>query len=192
MRVPLPYLLGKCPVSPGTEFLVEPGVVVPRSPLGAADRRHASRRGCAELSRSAVLDLCTGTGCIGIACALAFSRRGRCAHRTSIPLRLRSPRATSVNARRRLSGLPRSWSDVLRGHRRTVRPDRVSNPPYVDAADMAALPPEYRAEPEASGSRVGPTDWIVVARRIVDGAVAISISPSGLLVCEVGNSAALL
>ena len=61
----------------------------------------------------------------------------------------------------------------------------LSNPPYVDSADLASLPAEYRHEPGlALGS--GP-DGLDLSRRIL-AAAADSLSPTGLLVVEVGNS----
>ena len=60
----------------------------------------------------------------------------------------------------------------------------VSNPPYVNSASMADLPDEYRNEPQIA--LAGGVDGMDLVRKIVAGA-AQRLTPSGLLVVEVGN-----
>jgi ribosomal protein L3 glutamine methyltransferase len=108
-----------------------------------------------------VLDLCTGSGCIAIACALAFPA----AEVDAVEL---SPEALEV-ARRNVArhGLE-DRVVLLEGDLWAPVPGRrydliVSNPPYVSDAAMAALPPEYAHEPEL-GLRSGAEGLDVVAR----------------------------
>jgi ribosomal protein L3 glutamine methyltransferase len=61
----------------------------------------------------------------------------------------------------------------------------LANPPYVDAEGMAALPPEYRAEPALA--LAGGETGIDLAIRIVKGAAA-HLNPDGGLICEVGRA----
>ena len=68
-RLPLAYVIGSCQYR-GVEFLVKPGVIVPRSPIG-----FLLQDGLAPWLRgpvSTVLDLCCGSGCLGILAALDF------------------------------------------------------------------------------------------------------------------------
>jgi ribosomal protein L3 glutamine methyltransferase len=60
----------------------------------------------------------------------------------------------------------------------------ISNPPYVDAAGMASLPRECRAEPKLAFD--GGADGLDVIRRILDGA-GKHLAPGGGLLCEIGR-----
>lgn len=64
----------------------------------------------------------------------------------------------------------------------------VSNPPYVPDEEMAALPPEFRAEPAAA--LAGGVDGLDVVGRILEEAPGW-IAPGGVLVVEVGASPAV-
>lgn len=183
-RVPLAHLLGRCRFA-GHEFLVEPGVVVPRSPIGGLIRRRFAPWLTAPPSR--ILDLCCGSGCIGIAAALAFPA-------ARLDLADIDPRALDL-ARRNLAlhglegrgrahaadlfdGLPEGrWELIL------------ANPPYVDRHDMARLPAEYRHEPVRG--LAGGDDGLELVMRLLE-ALPARLAPGGTFVCEVGASAPAL
>jgi len=184
-RIPLAHLLGRWWFA-GYEFLMAPGVVVPRSPIGEMIGRgfqpwlsQAPRR---------VLDLCTGSGCIGIATALTFPEAE--AHLVEL-----DPLAASLARQNvQLHGLAERVF-VHEGDLYDALPDPldfdliVSNPPYVDARDMASLPAEYRHEPAAG--LAGGVDGLDLIRRIIEGGQQ-RLTPDGVLVCEVGRSASAL
>jgi len=187
-RIPLAYLLGRCQFV-GRTFLIEPGVVIPRSPIGAllADElvpwiRRPPRR---------VLDLCCGSGCIGIIAALVFPD----ADVTLVELDAAA--ATLAERNLRLHGLEdrvrvvrSNLFDALPVMAADQRFDLIlSNPPYVDAVDMASLPPEYRHEP-ALGLAGGEAGIELVDRMLA--VLGDWLAPGGLFVCEVGASAPAL
>ncbi len=183
-RVPLAYLLGRCRFA-GHEFLIEPDVVVPRSPIGGL-----IEQGFAPwLSRppQRILDLCCGSGCIGIAAALAFPdaevdlvdvdpRAVALARRNVALHRLRS--RVRVRESNLFDRLPAGTWDLI-----------LSNPPYVNATDMGALPVEHRHEPESG--LAGGDDGLALVVRIL-AALPQRLEAGGLLVCEVGASAPAL
>jgi ribosomal protein L3 glutamine methyltransferase len=183
-RKPLAYLLQSAWFC-GLEFYVDERVLVPRSPFAEliANGFHP------WLSEppSSVLDLCTGSGCIAVACAQAF-------HEAEVAATDISEQALAVaEINRRRYGLEERLNlykaDVFDGLPRQRYDLIVSNPPYVDAADMSALPPEYRQEP-ALGLAAG-HDGLDIVRRILRGAHEY-LSDGGLLAVEVGNSQAAL
>ena len=180
-RKPLAYLLGEAWFA-GLRFVVTDDVLVPRSPIAeliAADYQPWVNP--AEVTR--VLDLCTGSGCIGIATALAWPH-------AQVTLTDISPAALAVAEenvlRYDLSGRVCVRAGDLLAAVAGERFDLiVTNPPYVDADEMARRTDEFRAEPSL-GLAAGP-DGLDAARRILAGA-AHHLTASGVLVMEVGAS----
>ena len=183
-RMPLAYLLGRCRFA-GHEFLIEPGVVIPRSPIGALIRRgfapwlHAPPR--------RILDLCCGSGCIGLAAALKFPSATvdlADVDAQAVDLACRNSRLHGLEARTRVfqsdlfDGLPEGSWDLI-----------VSNPPYVDAPEMTRLPAEHRHEP--ARGLAGGTDGLDLVARMLE-ALPERLTAGGSFVCEVGASAPAL
>ena len=187
-RRPLAYFLGRCQFM-GYEFELQPDVVIPRSPIGylLEDWPQSLQSRCFKAPSQVlrVVDVCSGCGCLGIIAAHNFPN----AQVTLIELNAQAAELARRNvsyhalearvsvvagdALKVLAQLPAGW-DLI-----------ISNPPYVDAADMAALPPEYRHEPVLG--LAGGEDGLA----LVDGLLPLfldQLDPDGLLICEVGAS----
>lgn len=185
-RRPLAYLTGEAWLQ-GVPFFVDERVIVPRSLIAEvlADGTLDAWLG-AEPRR--VLDLCTGGGSLAVLAALAWPD-------AAVDATDLSADALAVAAR----NLERH---ALAGRIRLRRGDGLAaadgaydlilcNPPYVNAASMAALPPEYRAEPAAAldGNYGGGRDGMDFVRTLLAGAAA-HLAPQGALVLEIGHERA--
>lgn len=182
-RMPVAYLLGEAWFA-GLRFRVDPSVLIPRSPLAELIATRCEPWIDAQVEPRRILDLCCGGGCIGIAAALAWPG-------AEVVLGDISPAALAL-ARENvaLHGVAERVrvveSDLFAALGDEVFDLILTNPPYVDAADMDALPAEFRHEPRL-GLAAG-ADGLDIARRILAEA-ADHLEPEGLLVLEVGNSA---
>ncbi|MFC6673548.1 50S ribosomal protein L3 N(5)-glutamine methyltransferase [Marinobacterium aestuariivivens] len=180
-RKPLPYIIGEAWYL-DMPFYVSEQVLIPRSPIAELVRNRFEpwlRPGPVER----ILDLCTGSGCIGIVCAHAFEE----AEVDLVDISVEALEVAARNVSRheledRVHLIQSDLFSALQGRKYDLI---VSNPPYVDQADYAAMPAEYRHEPElalASGE-----DGLDVTRNILRQACDY-LADDGLLVVEVGNS----
>lgn len=184
-RVPLAYLLGECAYM-GLTFEVQPGVVIPRSPIG-----YLLSDGLQPWLPSAVkyvLDLCSGSGCLGIIAAQQFPQ-------AKVKMVELDPYAAQI-ARQNIQkhGL-QGRIEVHEGDVTVARSYAdpfdliVCNPPYVDAMDMRTLPDEFKAEP-SFGLAAG-KDGLNVIAGVLDQ-LPVWLAPNGLFVGEVGASSPAL
>ncbi len=170
----------------GLAFYVDERVLVPRSPIAELIGDHfepwvdGHRVG-------RILDLCCGSACIAIAAQYAF----RDAEVAAADLSRDALDVAAINLERHgledhielfesdlFAAIPRRSFDVI-----------VCNPPYVDAAEMASLPAEFRHEPEL-GLAAG-ADGLALVDRILAEA-GDYLDDDGALFLEVGNSMAAL
>ncbi|MDX1302307.1 50S ribosomal protein L3 N(5)-glutamine methyltransferase [Photobacterium sp.] len=179
-HTPVAYMTNKAWFC-GLEFFVDERVLVPRSPIGELIENHFEPFLKQEPTR--IMDLCTGSGCIGIACAYEFPN-------AEVDLVDISTDALDV-AEQNIQdhGLEQQVTPLRSDLLRDVPKDKydliVTNPPYVDQEDMESLPEEFRHEPEL-GLAAG-TDGLKLMRRIVANAPDY-LKDDGVLICEVGNS----
>jgi len=182
---PLPYLLGRAWFA-GLEFLCDRRAIIPRSPI-AELILHGFRPWYNGPAPGHILDLCCGGGCIGLAAAYQFpDARVDLLDVDSGALDLARENAEQLGLQGRVTLIESDLFETLADTRYDLI---LSNPPYVDAADLAAMPAEFHHEPkDALGSGA---DGLDLTRRILSCAHPF-LAASGLLIVEVGNSWAAL
>lgn len=182
-RMPSAYLTGVTWFA-GHEIRVTPDVLVPRSPIAELCQRGFEPWIEAWRVRR-VLDIGTGSGCIAIAAAHALPK----ARVDATDISARALAIARANVRRHRLGrrVRVRCADVYAGLGRRRYDVIVSNPPYVSAAEMRALPPEHRAEP-AIGLHA-PRKGLAIIERILRGAHR-HLTANGILVVEAGDTAA--
>lgn len=179
--MPLAYILGHAFFA-GLEFAVNEQVLVPRSPIAELVLERFSPWVDATAVHQ-VLDLCTGSGCIGIAVAMYLPWVHVDATDISplaLELARRNVHRHGVESRVRL--LQSDLFSALVGHRYDVI---VTNPPYIPLPAIAGLPNEYRVEPELG--LVSGEDGLEASLKILLQA-ADYLREDGILICEVGES----
>ncbi len=180
-RRPLPYLLGEAFFA-GVAFNVDERVLIPRSPIAELIEDGFSAW-FPEEPPARVLDLCCGSGCIGIATALHLpTAEVDLADISADALEVAKANITRHDVGARVRAVASDVFDSLGGQRYDLI---VSNPPYVDARDLATMPAEFGHEPTlALGAG---DDGLNIVRRILREARSL-LSDDGVLIVEVGNS----
>jgi ribosomal protein L3 glutamine methyltransferase len=179
-RKPAAYLTGEAWFS-GLPFKVDERVLIPRSPI--AELIDKGFQPWLRREPARILDLCAGSGCIGIACAMAFPR----AHVDAVEIDPGALALLRANIARHevADRVEVVKSDLFAGLARRTYDLIVSNPPYVPLARWKKMPVEYQHEPRLA-LEAGKDGMDIVARILRE--TPRHLMGEGLLVCEVGGS----
>jgi ribosomal protein L3 glutamine methyltransferase len=193
-RKPAAYLVNKVYMR-GLPFYVDERVIVPRSFIGELLDSHfggeAGDDGGALISDpstvESVLDLCTGSGCLAILASRNFpNARIDAVDVSADALEVAARNVADYGLADRVKLQRGDLFKPLGGKRYDLI---ISNPPYVDAVGMAALPRECRAEPKLAFD--GGADGLNIIRRILNEAPR-HLTPQGGLLCEIGRGRELV
>lgn len=182
-RVPVPYLTQQAYFC-GLDFYVDERVLIPRSPVSELIE-NGFRPWLEDIAEPRILDMCTGSACIAIACCYALPH----AQVDAVDVSDAALEVAEINQKKHYleDNLTLIKSDLFSNITPSNQYDLIiSNPPYVGAAEMQTLPPEYLHEP-------------VLALETADNGLAIVhellnkagqyLTENGILIVEVGNSA---
>lgn len=180
-RIPVPYLTGTARFM-GLEFYVDNRVLIPRSPISELIEQGFSP--WLDHEPQGILDLCTGSGCIAVACAYVFpTARVDASDLSTDALEVAEINVAKHALEHRVELHQGDMFDAVGERRYDLI---VSNPPYVGMEEMMSLPEEYKHEPDAA-LRSG--DLGLDAVELILQQAPQHLNPGGLLVVELGNTA---
>lgn len=180
-RVPVPYLIKEAYFC-HLPFYVDERVLIPRSPIAELiDNQFAPWIEPDQVHR--ILDLCTGSGCIAIACSYAFPD----ALVDAVDISSEALTVAAINAEQLgvADVLTLHESDCFNQVPKVTYDLIVSNPPYVGKEEMETLPDEFRHEPVMALETSN--NGLAIVEKILYEAHNY-LSDKGILVVEVGNS----
>lgn len=181
-QLPAAYITQQA-IFAGLPFYVDQRVLVPRSPLAEYIERRFSPFINEDQKLTRILDLCTGSGCIAIACSHYFPE----AEIDAADISVDALNVAQINIEQHgaTAQVIPIQSDVFSGLAEQKYDLIVTNPPYVDRDDIDDMPSEYHHEPAIGlGSGV---DGLIITKQIL-AAAEQHLNDHGMLICEVGNS----
>lgn len=182
-HLPAPYILNKAYIQ-GLPFYVDERVLVPRSFIAEILCREDGFSGISDYNAEMrVLDLCTGSGCLGILAAEIFpNAKVDIADLSADALEVAKRNVSDYGLEDRITIYQGDLFGPLAGKTYDLI---ITNPPYVDQQGMDALPAEFRHEPAMALGEVG-EDGLDIVRRIMNEAKA-HLNDGGGLLCELGR-----
>jgi ribosomal protein L3 glutamine methyltransferase len=189
-RKPAAYLVNKIYMR-GLPFYVDERVIVPRSFIGELLESHFSGEDNSLIDDPAsvqnVLDLCTGSGCLAILASRSFpDAQIDAVELSKDALDVATHNVADYGLQDRITLYRGDLFKPLGDNKYNLI---ITNPPYVDAEGMAALPRECRFEPKLAFD--GGADGLDIVRRILNEA-GKHLTPQGGLLCEIGRGRGLL
>ena len=184
-RIPLAYILGETWLA-GVKFKVSPAVLIPRSPIAQLLAQRCSPWQQNQVVQR-ILDLCTGSGCLGILAAQAFPEAS--VDISDLDQAALEIAADNIQMHMLADRMNIICSDVYAQIPYTQYDIIVANPPYVPVCEQAQLPAEFAHEPQHA--LFSGDDGLRIVTQVIAGATTY-LQEHGILVLEVGQYADVL
>ncbi len=185
-RIPAAYLTREAFLGEYS-FYVDERVIVPRSFIAELLRTQLSPWITEPEAIGSVLDMCTGSGCLAILAAHEFPHaRVDAADLSADALEVAAHNVADYELEDRIHLIQSDLFSKLTNKKYDLI---ISNPPYVDAPSVAALPQEYLHEPKLA---LGSGDDGLDATRIILKHAAQHLTANGILIVEIGHNRDLL
>ncbi|WP_028883748.1 50S ribosomal protein L3 N(5)-glutamine methyltransferase [Taylorella asinigenitalis] len=179
-RIPLPYITGFAWLQ-GVRFEVSPDVLIPRSFIAELIASDLLEQQIIEEEPLHILDMCTGSGCLGILAAMAFPE----AFVDCVDISSSAVDIAKRNAKyHRIQNIEIFESDLFAFAPKYKYDLVLCNPPYVNDDSIQRLPIEYRSEPALA--LAGGLDGMDIVRRFLSEARNY-LSADGSIILEIGN-----
>jgi ribosomal protein L3 glutamine methyltransferase len=179
-RVPVEYITNKAYYL-GCSFYVDKNVLVPRSIINTRFNDFLSE---AIWENYRVLDLCTGSGCIGITLALMRPEiQVDLVDISSKALEVAQINIDNYSLNERVKGIHSDLFNAVENKYDLI----ITNPPYVSVSEYIKSPVEFQKEPEIA--LLGGADGLDIIHKILAQAKD-HLNENGSLIAEVGTSAA--
>lgn len=186
LRKPLAYILRETWLA-GYAFEVSEDVLIPRSPIAELIEQQFIPWWPEGREVGAILDLCCGSGCLGILAAMQFPQAQ--VHLSDIDPKALKIAENNIQRHGLAERVTPILSDVYAELPRQTYDIILTNPPYVPEHEQSGLPSEYHHEP--AHALFAGLDGLEIAKKILPDATKY-LAPSGILVLEVGQSAQAL
>ncbi|QJC35639.1 50S ribosomal protein L3 N(5)-glutamine methyltransferase [Enterobacteriaceae endosymbiont of Donacia sparganii] len=180
-RIPVVYLTNKTWFC-DHELYIDNRVLIPRSPISELINNKFKSIISSNSKPKYILDLCTGSGCIAIACAYLFPN----AYIDAVDISIDAINVAEHNIQ--LHGLENRitpiCSNLFDKLKKSTYDLIITNPPYVNKKDMAFLPKEYSYEPKIG--LISNNNGIEIIEKIISKS-PFYLKKNGILICEVGD-----
>ncbi|QJC38086.1 50S ribosomal protein L3 N(5)-glutamine methyltransferase [Enterobacteriaceae endosymbiont of Donacia marginata] len=180
-KIPVVYLTKKAWFC-GHELYIDNRVLIPRSPIAELINNRFKSVIFSNKQPKFILDLCTGSGCIAIACSYLFPN----AHIDAVDISLEAINVAEYNIQ--LHGLENRitpiCSNLFNKLTKSTYDLIITNPPYVDKKEKKYLPKEYLYEPKIG--LFAKNNGMEIIDKIISQA-PLYLKRDGILICEVGN-----
>ena len=176
--LPLEYIFNQA-VFLGRKFYVDERVLIPRPETEELVLKTQNKL---PKPPKNILDLCTGSGCIGISLALIYpSAKVVCSDIS--PLALQVAKQNAENHKTKIKFIESNLFENIEGIFDLI----ISNPPYIKESDIETLAPEVKKEPRLA--QIGGREGTEIIEKIINNAPKF-LAPGGLLALEIGDKEA--